>query len=164
MTVDKTKRILTIYCLFNDCEEVEYREITDYISVSKKTIQRDMHFLKQAGLIRYTFDRKAKAFIPQKAIDTKPIFPKNTVKRRYMERIIRLCRIITNIDGVDDPIEWYNEQFPGLSARTRQRDFLLLNELGVCIKYCPTDGFTAGYWQCNFSGAYSLRTITKNNM
>lgn len=31
MTVSKTMRILTIYCLFRDCEEVEIREITDHI-------------------------------------------------------------------------------------------------------------------------------------
>ena len=157
--VDKTMRILTTYCLFRDCSEVEFRAITDWIPVSKKTVQRDIRFLEQAGLIRARFDRKTKSYIPMPTEGIQPVFPEKKNQRRYMERIIRLCYIIRHIDGVDDPIHWYEEQFPTLSARTRQRDFSLLNQIGVDIYYIPDDGCFPGHWVCEFNGAFSLNTL-----
>ena len=159
MDISKTLRILTVYCLFHGCEEVEYRAITDYIPVSKKTIQRDIHFLEQAGLIRSRFDHKLQAFIPQSTEGTQPLFPENKTQRRYMERIIRLCNVISGIDDEDDPIGWYRETFPGLSDRTRQRDFALLNQLGITICYIPSDGVVPGRWDCEYYGPFSLETL-----
>lgn len=159
MTVDKTMRILTIYCLFHDCAEVELREITEHIPVSKKTVQRDIKFLEQAGLIRSRFDRKIQAFIPQSTDGAQPVFPENKTQRKYMERMIRLCTIIHHIDGEDDPIGWYREHFPALSDRTRQRDFALLNQLGISICYIPDDGAVPGHWECDYYGAFSLTTL-----
>ena len=159
MTVNKTMRILTIYCLFYDCAEVELRAITNHIPISRKTIQRDIDFLEKAGLIRSHFDRKLQAFIPQSTEGIQPDFPENKTQRRYMERIIRLCCIIRNIDENEDPIRWYQSQFPHLSARTRQRDFALLNEMGISIEYIASDGFDPGYWFCQYPGCFALDTL-----
>lgn len=159
MDINKTMRILTIYCLFHDCEEVEYRAITNHIPVSKKTVQRDIRFLEQAGLIRSRFDRRLQAFIPQSTEGAQPVFPENKTQRRYMERILRLCRIIREIDGEEQPIQWYSETFPDLSDRTRQRDFALLNRLGITICYIPSDGVVPGRWTCEYYGPFSLETL-----
>ena len=160
MDISKTLRILTTYCLFHDCEEVELREITDHIPVSKKTVLRDIHFLEQAGLIRSRFDHKLQAFIPQSTEGAQPVFPENKTQRRYMERIIRLCRIIREIGCEEQPIQWYRESFPGLSDRTRQRDFALLNRLGITICYIPSDGVVPGRWECEYYGPFSLETLS----
>ncbi len=154
--VDKTMRILVTYSLFSDCSEVEFQAILNHIPVSKRTVQRDIHFLEQAGLIRTYFNRKTKSYIPLSADGVKPVFPENKTQRRYMERIIRLCYIISHISGVEDPIEWYEDHFPGLSARTRQRDFVLLNKLGVEIYYVPADWYQPGHWVCEFPGSLYL--------
>ena len=159
MDISKTLRILTTYCLFHDCEEVELREITDHIPVSKKTVLRDIHFLEQAGLIRSRFDHKLQAFIPQSTEGAQPVFPENKTQRRYMERILRLCRIIREIDGEEQPIQWYRETFPELSDRTRQRDFKLLNELGITIYYYAGDGYLEGHWECSYYGPFTLNTL-----
>ena len=157
--IDRTKRILTIYYLFYECEEIEFREITDPIPVSKKTVYRDIRFLEQAGLIRARFDHRAQAFIPQSTEGLQPVFPENQTQRRYMERIIRLCYIMTHIDGEENPIAWYTAQFPKLSARTRQRDFALLNELGISIYYAPQFCDEPGHWVCDAPDAFGLSTL-----
>lgn len=161
MKIDKTMRLLTIFCLFNDCEEVELREITDYMPVSKKTLGRDLKFLKQAGLIRWRFDRKSQTYLPQKPEGVQPVFPENKTQRRYMERILRLCRLIVEMDGEEQPIQWYRETFPELSDRTRQRDFKILKDLGISIDYHASDGYIEGYWDCNYCGPFTLNTLSK---
>jgi predicted DNA-binding transcriptional regulator YafY len=46
----KTERILAIFHLLMYCKEVSFKEVTDEIPVSKKTVYRDMCLLRQTGL------------------------------------------------------------------------------------------------------------------
>lgn len=149
--VRRTVYILYLFHLFYCCETVSYHLIRYYIPetrASKKTIQRYIRFLEDAGLIRLRYSRKERSYVPvnrsfvpddgqfypAKLPDKKP-------QRLYMEKIIRLCTLITDVvvNEVDDPVAWYHENYPELSDRTRQRDFKQLKEVGYEIDYFPGD-------------------------
>lgn len=132
--ITKTSRILSVYTCFRCCEEVTVEEITSQFGVSRKTAYRDLLLLRRAGVLRVRFDKKRGTFIP---VSLKP-FPmaeeENQTRRRVLERLRRLCLLIDALHNHPDPCvspaAWYRELFPGVSDRTRQRDFKALEPLG----------------------------------
>ena len=155
MKYNKTQRILLLFHLFYYCQEVSIPEIIDYfsledISVSLKTFSRDILLLKNAGLVQVKYSKKDKAYIPLEVekrfvpLDGKyltPNLPDNKSQRLYMEKIIRLCTLMTDMImyEVENPIDWYRKRYPKLSDRTRQRDFKQLREIGYKVSYAPAD-------------------------
>lgn len=131
--IRKTERLLAEWHLFRYCREVSFKEITDQLPVSKKTVYRDICLLRQIGC-DINFSRERGAFVMAKA-KLDPQFPENRTQRKYMEKILRLIAIMDEMDGADDPAAWYRERFPGLSARTMQRDFKILNAIGYSLVY-----------------------------
>lgn len=136
-SITKTFRLLVVFHLFRHCQEVSFKEITDMLPVSPKTAFRDIQFLKQAGVLQICYSRKRQAFVPVSLEFREPQWPENKNRKLYLEKIRRLCTIMARIEGSENPISWYREQYPGLSERTRQRDFKELGRIGYRIGYHP---------------------------
>lgn len=103
-----------------------------------RTYSRDLRFLQEAGLLHLKYSRKERGYVDcDGGDDILPSFPENKTQRKYMEKIIRLCTIMTELfpEEVADPIAWYRERYPNLSERTRQRDFKKLKEIGYVLSY-----------------------------
>jgi predicted DNA-binding transcriptional regulator YafY len=136
--ISKTERLLGVFHLLKYCREVSFREITDQMRVSKKTACRDIALLRGIGC-GVVFSRELGAFVMDKASagqrDAAARFPENKTQRLYREKILRLITLMDEMEGADDPAEWYRARFPALSARTMQRDFRLLNAIGYRVTY-----------------------------
>lgn len=142
MGISKITRILFIFHLFLYSKEVSYQEITTLLGISKKTAHRDIQLLQQAGVLRCRYSKSANAFVPEYQTFipqpfAQPNWPTSSRQKTNLERILRLCILITEMWGADDPIVWYQQQYPALSPRTRQRDFLELRRIGYTISYLP---------------------------
>ena len=129
----KTERILVIFHLLSFCAEVSYKEVTDLIPVSKKTVDRDICLLREIGF-QIEFSKKLRAFVMSKE-KKEPCFPENLTRRKYREKILRLTDLMCEMDGADDPAVWYRERYPSLSARTMLRDFKILRSIGYRVVY-----------------------------
>lgn len=161
MEPTKTSRILSIFHLFRYCREVSFREITDLLPVSKKTAYRDILLLKQAGVLSIRYARKRKAFVFTDRQFHAPQFPENRTRKRYLERIIRLCTLMVTLDG-ENPVGWYRKHYPNLSERTRQRDFAELCKIGYSIRYERADPWgEPGHYRYDIPDTYGLETFTR---
>ena len=145
--------ILILYEIFYYCEIISFNYIREYISeeeASKKTIQRYIRFLEDAGLIQAKYSKAQRAYIPiGNGENHLPKLPDEKPKRLYMEKIIRLCTLMTDVamKALENPVAWYRERYPNLSDRTRLRDFRQLREIGYVIEYLPADeDGPAGYY------------------
>ena len=163
-SITKTSRLLVVFHLFRHCQEVSFQEITDILPVSEKTVYRDIQILKRAGVLQIRYSKRQEAFVPASLNFTEPDWPENQTQRRYLEKIRRLCTLMVQIEGAEDPIAWYRTQYPGLSDRTRQRDFKELDKIGYQIGYNPLrnpdrdwdPNYEPG-WYCDFpTGAYDI--------
>lgn len=139
--LSKISRILVIYYLLLDCQEVTLEELAP-IKCCKKTIQRDIAFIRQAGA-EIRFNKVQKAYImPCKTL--KDIEKQeNKAQERWLHRLQRLMLALQEMPEEDCDI-WYRERFPLKSKRTMQRDFAELNKLGFEIHY-ERDLLTLGY-------------------
>ena len=163
-SITKTSRLLVVFHLFRHCQEVSFQEITDMLPVSEKTVYRDIQILKRAGVLQIRYSKRQEAFVPASLNVTEPDWPENQTQRRYLEKIRRLCTLMVQIEGAEDPIAWYRTQYPGLSDRTRQRDFKELDKIGYQIGYNPLrnpdrdwDPHYEPGWYYEFpSGAYDI--------
>lgn len=136
-SVTKTSRLLVVFHLFQHCQEVSFKEITDMFPVSQKTSYRDIQLLKRAGVLQIRYSKRQEAFVPVSLDFTEPEWPENQTQRRYLEKVRRLCTLMVRLEEAEDPIAWYRVQYPGLSDRTRQRDFKELSKIGYKISYNP---------------------------
>jgi biotin operon repressor len=163
-SITKTSRLLVVFHLFRHCQEVSFKEITDMLPVSEKTVYRDIQILKRAGVLQIRYSKRQEAFVPASLNFTEPDWPENQTQRRYLEKIRRLCTLMVQIEEAEDPVAWYRERYPGLSDRTRQRDFKELDKIGYQIGYNPLrnpdrdwDPHYEPGWYYEFpSGAYDI--------
>ena len=163
-SITKTSRLLVVFHLFRHCQEVSFQEITDMLPVSEKTVYRDNQILKRAGVLQIRYSKRQEAFVPASLNFTEPDWPENQTQRRYLEKIRRLCTLMVQIEEAEDPVAWYRERYPGLSDRTRQRDFKELDKIGYQIGYNPLrnpdrdwDPHYEPGWYYEFpSGAYDI--------
>ncbi|MEG1631848.1 MAG: hypothetical protein RR423_06295 [Hydrogenoanaerobacterium sp.] len=163
MKISKTSRLLSLYHLFRYCEEISYKEVTDLMPVSEKTIYRDICLLRQAGIINPQFSKKRNAFVLPPGESLPPRFPENKSQKLYLEKIIRLCKMMAHLPE-ESPDIWYHAHYPELSERTRQRDFAELNKIGYEITYQRWDDGDedrpVGSTYCDFPyDTYSLATF-----
>ena len=163
-SITKTSRLLVVFHLFRHCQEVSFQEITDMLPISEKTVYRDIQILKRAGVLQIRYSKRQEAFVPASLNFTEPDWPENQTQRRYLEKIRRLCTLIVQIEEAEDPVASYRERYPGLSDRTRQRDFKELGKVGYRIGYNPLHdpdrdwdpNYEPG-WYCDFpTGAYDI--------
>jgi predicted DNA-binding transcriptional regulator YafY len=157
ISISKTERVLAVWHLLKYCREVSFKEMTDQISVSKKTLYRDICLLKEIGC-DINFSRELGAFVMSHERG-EPGFPENKTRRHYMEKILRLVTIMEKMDE-EDAAGWYRGKFPELSARTMQRDFRILNDIGYRIEFERTNDNhhrSAGKYYCEWpTGTYDL--------
>ena len=160
----KTSRILSVYHLFLNCEEVSFQEFTLNFGVSQRTALRDIRLLKQAGVLEARWDRERRAFVPVTLEPFPPEETENQTRQKYLEKLRRLCILMRrmswedNEDGMDK-VELYREVLPGISDRTRQRDFQELEALGYRASYKRGYDGEPGQWCYEIPSAYGLTTI-----
>lgn len=134
------------------------------LPIGRKTAGRDIQALKQAGVLQIRYSKRQEAFVPVSLAFTEPKWPENQTQRCYLEKIRRLCTLMVELEGAEDPIAWYRGHCPGLSDRTRQRDFKELDKIGYRIGYNPVHDpdrdWAPNYepgWYCKFpTGAYDI--------
>lgn len=162
--VGKLSRILSVYHLFLNCEEVSFREFTLNFGVSQRTAVRDIRLLRQAGVLAAQWNRTRQAFVP---VTLEP-FPleeqENKTRQKYLEKLRRLCVLMRRMceeDGQDgmNKVELYREILPGIPDRTRQRDFKELEKLGYEVWYERGFEDEPGRWHYDIPSAYGLATI-----
>ncbi len=164
MNISKTSRVLSVYHMFLNCEEVSFQEFTLNFGVSRRTALRDIRLLRQAGVLETRWDRKRQAFVP---VTLEP-FPleeqENKTRQKYLEKLRRLCVLMRRMsweDGSDgmNKVDLYREILPGVSDRTRQRDFKELEKLGYAAWYEQEFEDEPGRWYYEIPSAYGLATI-----
>lgn len=164
MEITKTSRVLSVYHLFLNCEEVSYQEFVLNFGVSQRTALRDIRLLRQAGVLEARWDRKRQAFVP---VTLEP-FPQeeqeNKTRQKYLEKLRRLCILMCRMSWEDDSDgmnkeDLYREILPGVSDRTRQRDFKELEKLGYEAWYEQEFEDEPGRWYYEIPSAYGLATI-----
>ena len=163
-SITKTSRLLVVFHLFQHCQEVSFKEIADMLPTGQKTAYRDIQTLKQAGVLQIRYSKRQEAFVPTSLEFTEPEWPENQTRKRYLEKIRRLCTLMVRLEEAEDPGAWYRERYPDLSDRTRQRDFKELSKIGYRIVYNPLHdpdrdwdpNYEPG-WYCDFpTGAYDI--------
>ena len=63
-SISKTTRLLVTFHLFQHCQEVSFKEITDMLPICQKTAYRDIRLLKQAGVLQIRYSRSRESFVP----------------------------------------------------------------------------------------------------
>ena len=167
--VTKTSRILSVYHLFLNCAEVSLQEFSLNFGVGQRTALRDIRLLRQAGVLKARYARTAQAFLPVSL----ELFPmeeqENKTRRKYVEKLRRLCILMRRMAEEDDwdgmnKTDLYREVLPGISDRTRQRDFKELEKLGYNAWYMSGFEDEPGRWHYEIPGAYGLKTIPSMKM
>lgn len=164
MGITKLSRVLSVYHLFLNCQEVSFQELRQQFEVSEKTSLRDIRLLERAGVLETRYDRDCRAFYPV-SLELRPIVEeKNQTRRKYLEKLRRLCILMYRMreedseDGMNK-VELYRETLPGIPDRTRQRDFKELEALGYEAWYERGYDDEPGRWYYEIPGAYGLKTI-----
>ncbi|MDE7312640.1 MAG: hypothetical protein K2N87_13635 [Eubacterium sp.] len=157
ITLSKLERQLLLYDIFTGCLVTRLEDITARLPVQKKMIQRDISDLMDAGLICVVYSRKEQGYVE----NGQPVFREAAAGRRksHLIRLNRLGRLMKELYNEDIPL-WekkdrkdiwgeqeeyvtakssYHELFPGLSERTRQRDFEVLTRIGYEIYFDNQD-------------------------
>ena len=162
--VSRLSRVLSVYHLFLNCAEVSVQEFSLSFGVGQRTAVRDIRLLRQAGVLKARYDRTAQAFLPVSL----ELFPmekqENKTRQKYIERLRRLCILMRRMAEEDDSNgmdknDLYRESFPGVSDRTRQRDFKELEELGYSAWYDREFEDEPGRWYYEIPSPYGLKTI-----
>lgn len=141
-SISKVSRILSVYYLLLQCEEVSWQELAP-LSHCKKTIQRDITLICQAGAVSVRFDRVRKAYVMEDKTLKAPVCVENKAQARQIQKLHRLLRALKEMPEEDCDL-WYRSTFPEVSNRTMQRDFAELNKLDFEIRY-ERDLLVLGY-------------------
>ena len=147
--LSQVERQLLLYELFIFNREFVSKELIKHcLPISDRMMQRDIQHLMEAGLIRVKYSRAEKAYVqyPEEAV-----FNPNGATGRWLLHLERLNRIGTlmreldndniNEDEIFDRTKLksikqsYEELYPGIPDRTRQRDFIVLRNIGYPIQY-----------------------------
>lgn len=164
MEVTKTSRVLSVYHLFLHCQEVSFQELRQQFGVSEKTSLRDIRLLERAGVLEARYDRGCRAFYPLSLAARPMAEESNQTRRKYLEKVRRLCILMARM-AEEDPYDGmnktalYREVLPGVSDRTRQRDFQELEKLGYSASYSREWPDEPGRWHYEIPGAYGLSTM-----
>ena len=142
ITYTKTQRQLLLYEILYTSHEIIISDIMRKLQVSKKTIQRDLADLTDAGLIHLTYSRKDNSYYHKDA--TGIISEKEgTARYAHLKKLRRLVSFMEELSDESDHHfgEEYNcktryfELFPDVSERTRMRDYETLKKIGYSIQW-----------------------------
>lgn len=149
IALSQVERQLLLYELFLFNPDSVTRDlIKRCIPIPDRMLQRDLKHLTEAGLICVRYSKKEAAYIQR---PEEVCFNQNCVGGRQLQHLERLCRIGRLMRELEnDPLEEeepfdrrklksikqnYEELFPGIPDRTRQRDFKVLCHIGYPIMY-----------------------------
>ena len=153
--IERQLRLYKLVCGYAITEFTAMEEVFSY--KNKRMIQRDLKDLRDAGLVSVKYSRKAKGYVKEKKM---PEFNSETKPRRqaHLKRLNRLGTLMEMLVNEDIPLwekkeneeegdfreyqtskDSYNELFPGLSERTRQRDFEVLRNIEYGVFYDHKD-------------------------
>lgn len=138
----KTERQLLLYEILYTSQEIMVEELIRRLKVSRKTIQRDIDDLTDAGLIKLIYSRKDNAFKHEAATGIIQE-AEGTCRYIHLKKIRRLAIFMEELSEAtnyqfDDEYnckERYFELFPDVSERTRMRDYEILNKIGYTIRW-----------------------------
>ena len=140
--MNKTHRQLLLYEILYTSHEVIMDDLIRRLKISKKTIQRDIEDLTDAGLIKVTYSRKDKSYKPE---ETTGIISEleGTARYSHLKKLRRLAIFMKELSDASNNSfgeeynckERYFELFPGVSERTRMRDYEILNGIGYTISW-----------------------------
>ena len=138
----KIQRQLLFYEILYTSHEVMVTELMRRLNVSKKTIQRDIEDLTDAGLIKLTYSRKDKSYKTEEATGIISE-PEGTARYFHLKKLRRLSIFMEELSVASDYSfeekynckERYFELFPDVSERTRMRDYEILNGIGYTIQW-----------------------------
>ena len=138
----KTHRQLLLYEIIYTSQEVTIDDLMRRLNASKKTIQRDIEDLTDAGLVKLTYSRKDKAYKSEEATGVISE-PEGTARYSHLKKLRRLAIFMEELSAASDYSfgeeynckERYFELFPDVSERTRMRDYEILNEIGYTIRW-----------------------------
>ena len=154
--LSKLERQLKLYEILLPYAIAEVSAICQVFPYNTRLLQRDLADLRDAGLVAVKYSRKGKGYVKTGI----PDFKEDTPPRRkiYLKKLNRLGRLLSELSNGDVPLyqkkenqedgesqeyvtakDCYNELFPGLSERTRQRDFEILRKLGHQFFYDSVD-------------------------
>lgn len=153
--IERQLRLYELVCGYTITSFEAIREV--FPDSSRRMIQRDLKDLKDAGLVSVKYVRKAQGYVKEKQT---PGFNEKTgtCRKAHLKRLHRIGRLMSELYNEDIPLyekkdneaegevreyvtskDSYNKLFPGLSERTRQRDFEVLCRLGYQVFYDHRD-------------------------
>ena len=167
--ISKISRVLSIYHLLLHCDEVSWEELAP-LTTCKKTIQRDIALIRQAGgQVRFRKTQDLHGYVMDPKELTDPIPTENKAQQRLIQKLRRLFVFMRYLDAEEDCDIRYRELFPNVSKRTMQRDFAELNKLGFNIHYereLDALGYDpdephpkGGRYMNDYLGTYGLSTL-----
>lgn len=138
----KTQRQLLLYEILYTSREAIMEDLMRRLNAGKKTIQRDIQDLTDAGLIKLTYSRKEKSYKSEEATGIISE-PEGTARYSHLKKLRRLAIFMEELSAASDYSfgeeynckERYFELFPDVSERTRMRDYEILNEIGYTIRW-----------------------------
>ena len=157
---NKIHRQLFLYELIHKSQEVTMGEMINILHrhvpkqcVCQKTIKRDITDLTDAGLVQLEYNRKDNVYSSLGGSDVINA-KEGTSRYLYLQKLRRLAVLLvewTDISWTNDDDynckESYQEWFPGVSERTRFRDYDTLSRMGFSIRWDP-------YYKCHRIGKY----------
>lgn len=162
--MSRLSRVLSVYHLFRNCQEVSFQELQQQLGASERTFLRDIRLLERAGVLEARYGREYRAFYPV-SLELRPMAPEdNQTRRKYLEKLRRLCLLMGRMEEEAEwsdtsRVELYRGLFPEQSDRTRQRDYQELEKLGYSARYEREFEDEPGRWWYEVPDAYSLATF-----
>lgn len=152
----RLERQLRLYEVICKYAIVQFSSVCQVFPYNMRLLQRDLADLRDAGLVSVKYSRKGKGYIitgiPELNEKAAPC------KKAHLKRLNRLGRLMSGLENEDIPLwekkdneedgdvreyftakDSYNQMFPGLSERTRQRDFEVLRNIGYQVFYDSAD-------------------------
>lgn len=130
----------------------QFGDICEIFPYNKRLLQRDLADLRDAGLVAVKYSKKARGYIKTGVSAFEQEAPPR--RKAYLVRLNRIGRLMAELKNEDIPQgdkkenqengeereyftakDSYNQLFPGLSERTRQRDFEVLRSIGYWVRY-----------------------------
>lgn len=139
---NKTQRQLLLYEILYTSHEVIISDVMRKLKVCKKTIQRDIEDLTDAGLVKLIYSRKDKSYRHEDATGV-IVEPQGTYRYIHLKKLRRLAIFMEELSDASsyhfgdeyNCRKRYFELFPNVSERTRMRDYETLKKLGYRIQW-----------------------------
>ena len=148
MKYSKIQRQLLLFEMIFKSHEIVMPEVMKRLSASRKTMQRDIDDLTDAGLIELHYTKKSNTYIKKEVSDLTAARinePEGTLRYTHLKKLRRLARFMKELSDLEDaddltrenysPRKRYFEMFPDVSERTRMRDYKTLKEIGYGIEW-----------------------------